>query len=144
MEQLDRANAEILMIFPWITYDDLVDKLVELKIRNPALRIKILTGINPQSNESHRESIRKLDETGIQVRTIYRPFPHAKTICVDGEVLITGSMNASLSAAQWNFECAIMTSTKSECDKFRDLFAKTWLEALFHGASLRDISIEVD
>jgi len=144
MEQLDQANAEILMIFPWITYDGLVEKLVELKTRNPALRIKILTGINPQSNDLHRESVRKLDEAGIQVRTIYRPFPHAKTICIDGEVLVTGSMNASFNAAQWNFECALMTSTKTECDKFHELFSTMWDEALFHGANLRSTQAQTE
>lgn len=136
LENLNRADSEILMIFPWITYDGLVDKLVELKTRNPALKIKILTGINPQSNDLHKESVRKLDEVGIQVRTVYKPFLHAKVICIDHRVLITGSMNASFSAAQRNFECALMTSSKPECDRFCELFSTMWQEALFHGANL--------
>ncbi len=144
MELLSRAKSEILMIFPWITYDELIRKLVELKTSKPELRIKILTGIGPQSGELHRESVRKLDEAGIQVRTVFHPFLHAKSVCIDREVLITGSMNASFSGAQRNFECAIVTSTKTECDKFSELFSKVWYEALFHGAILREGSVDMD
>lgn len=136
LENLDRADDEILMVFPWITYDDLVDKLIELKNKKPTMKIKILTGINPQSNDSHKESVLKLDGAGIQIRTIYKPFPHAKVICVDRKVLTTGSMNASFSAAQRNFECALMTSSRSECDRFCEFFSTMWHEALFHGANL--------
>lgn len=135
IELLEDADSEISILFPWITYDLLVDKLIYLKRKNPAIKIQVLTGTN-SDNDWHIKNVQKLDKAGVTVRIIYKPFPHAKVICINRKILIEGSMNASFNAAHNNIECGIITSSKEICDKFCEGFDSMWNQALFYGANL--------
>jgi len=135
LRYLEEANSEVCILFPWITYDLLVDKIIDLKKKNPALQIRVMTSIDAD-NDGHVKNIHRFDKAGVNVRTIYKPFPHAKVICIDRKILVVGSMNASFTAAQKNIECAILTSSKEACDCFCEEFDSMWRRALLYGVNL--------
>lgn len=141
LERINKAQSEICIAFPWITYGPIVETLVKVKQRSPHLKIKVITSnrnlaIGGGNDSGHAENIKKLDDYGIQVHTVFKPFVHCKSISIDRKVLIVGSMNASYSAANLNVEHAIITEEKHVIEKFQKEFDQLWCAALFWGAKI--------
>lgn len=141
LEGLNSADSEVCVIFPWIKYDLFVETLIKVKERFPHIKIKVITSIKKMANGyyddlEHVENIEKMDEHGIQIKTIYQPFVHCKSVCIDKKVLITGSMNATFSAANLNVEHAIITEDKDSIEKFQKEFKELWHAALLWGAKI--------
>lgn len=137
LEEINSAESEICIAFPWITYDPLVETLLKVKKQRPHIKIKVITSIN-HDNFEHSENIKKLDEYGIQIQTIFQPFVHCKSVCVDRKVLITGSANATFSAANLNKEHGMLTAEELPIEKFQKDFEKDWGAALSWGAIIRE------
>lgn len=135
LEKINSAESEICIAFPWITYDPLVETLLKVKKQRPRIKIKVITSINHDDPE-HTENIKKLDEYGIQIQTIFQPFVHCKSVCVDRKVLITGSANATFSAANLNKEHGMLTEEELPIEKFQKDFKKDWSAALSWGAKI--------
>lgn len=135
LEEINSAKSEVCIAFPWIRYVSLVEALIAVRKRSPNVKIKVITSINHDDFE-HSENIKKLDGYGIQIQTIFQPFVHCKSVCVDRKVLITGSANATFSAANLNKEHGILTAEERPIEKFQKDFEKDWGAALSWGAKI--------
>ncbi|MCL4397918.1 phospholipase D-like domain-containing protein [Patescibacteria group bacterium] len=66
---------------------------------------------------------------GAQVKSLKKPYPHAKLIIVDGVRAYTGSVNLTTQSLDQNRELGILVSQTDILDRLNQTFAKDWNNA---------------
>jgi len=106
-----------------ITHNDLTNAIIEAK--NRGVSIKIITDAT-SSGTTHSKNT-KLRESGVALK--YENFAgklHNKSIIIDDEIVITGSMNFSNSGENKNDENCLIIENKEIAKFYREYFEYLW------------------
>jgi phosphatidylserine/phosphatidylglycerophosphate/cardiolipin synthase-like enzyme len=106
-----------------ITHRKIADSLIAAKKRGVDVRVIIDANGANTSHSKHQ----LLRESGIILKTEnYAGKLHAKSIIIDDEYIITGSMNFSYSGAEKNDENVLIINNKVLAKGFKDFFLYIW------------------
>ena len=107
----------------FVTDKNIVEELIRAKKRGVDVKI-ILDALSAANKHSKHEILR---QAGIQVKTEnYAGKMHTKTIVIDDEFLIIGSMNFSFSGNNKNDENLIVLKNKEASIFYKDFFLYEW------------------
>ena len=106
-----------------ITHKKFTDALIAA--HKKGIDVKIITDANSSKNKYSTHNIMR--NAGILVKTEnFAGKMHMKNIIIDGETVITGSMNFTKSGEQYNDENTIIIKDKEIAKDFENAFLKIW------------------
>lgn len=121
--KIKNAKKYIYMPTFFVTDKNIVEELIRAKKRGVDVKI-ILDALSAANKHSKHEILR---QAGIQVKTEnYAGKMHTKTIVIDDEFLIIGSMNFSFSGNNKNDENLIVLKNKEASIFYKDFFLYEW------------------
>jgi phosphatidylserine/phosphatidylglycerophosphate/cardiolipin synthase-like enzyme len=113
--------------------EDIVDtKLVQLlsnKAKTTKIRLLVPTLSQLEANEP---ALSKLQKSGVQVKTIFSPYMHAKMIIADDKKAYVGSINFSTQSMDKNRELGIILTQEDIIQTLSTTFQTDWNKALPH------------
>ncbi len=122
---VDNAKKYIYVPVFVITHKDFNESLVKAKARG--VDVKIIVDATSASNKY--SSVKELREKGLAVKTENRAGKmHMKSMIVDDEYVVVGSMNFSKSGEKYNDENVIFIKNHSLAKAFKDKFLFFWKE----------------
>lgn len=124
---IDSARTSLDVEVQTLSDVTVVDAIVRAHQAGVAVRV-VISG---QANETpaQAEAMAKLEESGVQVRSLKSPDPHAKVIVVDEEVAFVGSQNMTSTALTQNREVGVITDAAGEVAKIRQVIAEDFAKA---------------
>lgn len=117
------ARKELILTTPYFIPDDALLTALE----SAALRGVAVTIIIPARNESRlaqyatRARFDNLTRAGVQLKLYTAGFLHSKTITVDGDFALFGSVNLDMRSFWLNFEATLLIYDRKVCRELRDL-----------------------
>jgi len=129
--ELSKAQQEVLICSPWITY--IVEELSNFKKKENGKKInlKIITRLMKEDIEkgvTDLDKFRVLKDTfGAEIR--YNNDLHAKMVIVDDSVAIISSANLTKKGLSINYEAGICLKDKNMVDKVVQFFNDLWKES---------------
>ncbi|MFX0141057.1 MAG: phospholipase D-like domain-containing protein [Candidatus Hodarchaeota archaeon] len=125
MEDLiNTADCELLLVTPWFYKDEFKDSLIQKKVTEPSIIIKVLVRkFNDYDNKKNLETIRYLDRAGIQIGSINRI--HAKFLIKDGKEMVLTTKNCT-EARSPPIDVGVWLTDIEEIKKFRNYFLELW------------------
>ena len=106
-----------------ITHKKFTDALIEAHKRG--VEVKVITDANSSKNKYSTHNV--LRYNGIPVKTEnFAGMMHMKNIIIDGETVITGSMNFTKSGEQYNDENSLIIKDKAIAENFEKTFQTIW------------------
>lgn len=135
-ELLDRPGIQTVDVLMFNFYADhggdtqaILDKLIALKAKGAKIRV-FLEGLRDEPKLRHQDTIKKLAAGGItDVKLSSANTVHAKSICVDGNTLLLGSTNWTVTSMGKNNE----TNARVESAKLGGAFT-AFFNKLYAGA----------
>lgn len=131
LNYLQKANNEVRIMSPWIS-PSIAMQLIDLaKTKN--VKIRILT--RPPSDTEpypHQKALSLLSKASMETKNIevrYSERVHAKVMIINGEMLITGSMNLTRSGTEINIENVTIIRDKSTIYSIIASFEKEWYKS---------------
>ena len=124
-ENLAKAEKEVFVCSPWITY--LVD---EFKDFNENLNLKIVANFRKEDVKSgitDIDKIRVLKRIGAEVR--YNNDVHAKMIFIDSKVAIISSANLTRKGLSVNYEAGVVIKDQKYVKEALEFFKGVWEES---------------
>jgi len=121
------SNAKMYIHVPAfiITHKKLTDALIDAHKRG--VDVKIITDANSAKNKYSTHSVMR--NSGIPVKTEnFAGTLHMKNIIIDGETVITGSMNFTKSGEQYNDENTLIIKDREIAGDFESAFQKLWAQ----------------
>lgn len=91
------------------------------KKKEEGVEIKIILP-SSTSVESNNVVIRKLNENGIEIKNLKKPYQHAKIVIVDNSIMYLGSINYSTYSMDKNREIGIITLNTNSINKVLKIF----------------------
>lgn len=129
--ELSKAQKEILICSPWITY--IIDELSNFKKKEgkKKINIKIITRLIKEDISkgiTDLDKFRVLKDTfGAEIR--YNNNLHAKMIIIDGSITIISSANLTKKGLSVNYEAGICLRDKNMVNKIAQFFNDMWEES---------------
>ena len=129
--ELSKAQQEVLICSPWITY--IVDELsgFNKKVGKEKISIKIITRLIKEDIEKGITDLDKFrvlkDNFGAEIR--YNNDLHAKMVIVDDSVAIISSANLTKRGLSVNYEAGICLRDKNRVNKVVQFFNDMWKES---------------
>lgn len=129
--ELSKAQQEVLICSPWITY--ILDELSSFKKKesNKKINIKIITRLIKEDIEKGITDLNKLrvlkDTFGAEIR--YNNDLHAKMVVVDNSVAIISSANLTKKGLSVNYEAGICLREQHMINKITQFFNDIWKES---------------
>lgn len=129
--ELSKAQQEVLICSPWITY--IVDELSSFRKKEgkKKINIKIITRLIKEDIEKGVTDLDKFrvlkDAFGAEIR--YNNNLHAKMVVVDNSVVIISSANLTKKGLSVNYEAGICLKDKNMVDKVAQFFNDVWSES---------------
>ena len=117
------ARKELILTTPYFIPDD----ALLTALQSAALRGVAVTIILPAKNDSKlaayatRARFEDLIEAGVRLKLFIGGFLHSKTITVDGEFALFGSVNLDMRSFWLNFETTLLLYDQKICRRLRDL-----------------------
>jgi len=119
----NNAKKSIYVLIYSFTLDDVADALIEASRRGVDVKI-VIESDNAYSRGSEYT---RLLENGIAVRLDSNPYQmHHKVAIIDGEIVITGSMNWSFSGDTRNDENIIVIEDRDVAARYLNEFNRIW------------------
>ncbi|MEN4006800.1 MAG: phospholipase D-like domain-containing protein [Methanobacteriaceae archaeon] len=134
-KNLAKAEKEVLICSPWITY--LVDEFKEI---NNQIDMKIITNFREEDVKSgitDIDKIRVLKKQGADIR--YNNDLHAKMILIDSEIAIISSANLTRRGLSVNYEAGVIIKDQNHVKMALEFFKGVWEES----EALEDGSLNV-
>lgn len=125
LKLLGRAKKSLELYCEHMSDPEIERALLGAAARGVTVRL-LMSGDADDRNEPAR---RRLREGGVQVRTLTKPFVHAKVTLVDGKLGSLGSLNYSPGSLDRNRELAALVSEKSTVGTLRKTFERDWATA---------------
>lgn len=123
IELINNANSYIYIPTFLITHQKISDALISAHKRG--VDVKIIIDANSTSTKNTKHNT--LRNNGIQLKTEnYAGKLHSKSMIIDGEYLIIGSMNFSNSGENRNDENMIVIKDKNIAKNYTELFQYLW------------------
>ena len=128
--ELSKAQQEILICSPWITY--IVDELSNFKKKDgKKINIKIITRLIKEDIEKGVTDLDKFrvlkDVFGAEIR--YNNDLHAKMMIIDNSIAIISSANLTKKGLYANYEAGVCLKDKSMIEKITLFFDDVWKES---------------
>jgi len=129
--ELSKAQQEVLICSPWITY--ILDELSSFKKKesNKKINIKIITRLIKEDIEkgvTDLDKFRVLKDTfGAEIR--YNNDLHAKMVIIDNSVAIISSANLTKKGLSVNYEAGICLREPHMINKVAQFFNDIWKES---------------
>lgn len=130
-KELSKAQQEILICSPWITY--IVDELSNFKKKESKkkINIKIITRLIKEDIEKGVTDLDKFrilkDVFGAEIR--YNNNLHAKMIIIDNSIAIISSANLTKKGLSVNYEAGVCLKDKNMIKKITLFFDDIWKES---------------
>lgn len=131
-EELDRPGLKAVDVLQFNFYADhggdtqaILEKLVALKQKGVAIRV-FLEGTRDEPKRRHGDTVKKLTAAGIEVRLSKQHTVHAKAVCFDGERLLLGSTNWTVTSWNKNNETNALVESKKLGAAFTAYFERLW------------------
>ena len=123
LEEIRNAKKKIYVASYIITHKNLTDELLSAHSRG--VEVKIITDANSaRNNYSTHKTMRGAK---IPVKTEnFAGTMHMKNIIIDGETVVTGSMNLTKSGEKYNDENTLIIKDKNIAANFEKVFNKIW------------------
>lgn len=121
---IDSAKTSLDVEVQSLSDDTLTDAIILAHKDKVAVRV-VLSGSNEQT-PAQQESIDKMKAAGVPLKTVVKPYIHAKVIVVDGTTVFVGSQNFTPTALFQNREIGVVTDAPSEAAKVRDVIAQDY------------------
>ncbi len=124
-ENLAKAEKEVFVCSPWITY--LVDEFKEF---NNNIDLKIIANFRKEDVErgiTDIDKIRVLKKIGAEIR--YNNDVHAKMIFIDSKVAIISSANLTRRGLSVNYEAGVVIKDQNYVKKALEFFKGVWEES---------------
>lgn len=128
---LSKAQQEVLICSPWITY--IADELSSFRKKKgkKKINIKIITRLIKEDIEKGVTDLDKFrvlkDAFGAEIR--YNNNLHAKMVVVDNSVAIISSANLTKKGLSVNYEAGICLKDKNMVNKVAQFFNDVWSES---------------
>jgi phosphatidylserine/phosphatidylglycerophosphate/cardiolipin synthase-like enzyme len=149
IEQIKKAEQNILVCVPWLTDEEILEELVEKSKQKVDIQI---ISLNDEFNRQKTYFFNRIISNGSKVylvdKNLEGGIPHNKFCIIDEEILVTGSYNWSNNAKNNDENIIIKVANKSEdfniiCEykcQFNDLLYKygiknendDWREVIKH------------
>jgi len=129
--ELSKAQQEVLICSPWITY--IVDELSSFRKKEgkKKINIKIITRLIKEDVEKGVTDLDKFrvlkDVFGAEIR--YNNDLHAKMVVVDNSVAIISSANLTKKGLSVNYEAGVCLKDKNMVNKVAKFFNDVWRES---------------
>jgi phosphatidylserine/phosphatidylglycerophosphate/cardiolipin synthase-like enzyme len=126
--ELSKAQKEILICSPWITY--IIEELYSSFKKKEKINIRIITRLIKEDIEkgvTDLEKFRVLKNIGAEIR--YNNDLHAKMVIVDGLVAVISSANLTGKGMSVNYEAGISLRDEKMADNVRQFFNYVWEES---------------
>ncbi len=128
--EIEKAQKEILLASPWITY--IVDELSNFKRKSgKKINVKIITRLMKEDIDKGITNLEKLralkEDFGAEIR--YNNDLHAKMVVVDNSVAIISSANLTKKGLSVNYEAGVCVKDKEMADKVAQFFNDVWKES---------------
>jgi phosphatidylserine/phosphatidylglycerophosphate/cardiolipin synthase-like enzyme len=129
--ELSKAQKEVLICSPWITY--IVDELSTLskKEGKKKVNIKIITRLIKEDIDKGVTDLDKLrvlkDVFGAEIR--YNNNLHAKMVIIDNSVAIISSANLTKKGLSVNYEAGVCLKDENRVNKVARFFNDVWHES---------------
>ncbi len=122
---LKKAEHEILICSPWITY--LVD---EFSVLGNGISSKFITNLREEDIErqiTDVDKFRVLEEHGAEIK--YNNDLHAKIVIIDNRVAIISSANMTKRGLLSNYEAGVLIKDQKQVQKAVEFFNGIWEES---------------
>ena len=109
LQMIHRANREIYIQTPYLVIDDTMTGALTTAAKS-GVDVRILVPAqndNPLVARTMRSCYRRLIDAGVRLYTYTPGFVHAKTIVVDGESAVVGTINFDYRSLYLQFECGV-------------------------------------
>ncbi len=127
--ELSKAQKEVLICSPWITY--IVDELSSFRKEERKKVIKIITRLIKEDIEKGVTDLDKFrvlkDVFGAEIR--YNNNLHAKMVIIDNSVAIISSANLTKKGLSVNYEAGVCLKDKNMVNKVAKFFNDVWRES---------------
>ncbi len=129
--ELSKAQQEVLICSPWITY--IVDELSSFRKKEgkKKINIKIITRLIKEDVEKGVTDLDKFrvlkDVFGAEIR--YNNDLHAKMVIIDNSVAIISSANLTKKGLSVNYEAGVCLKDKNMVNKVAKFFNDVWRES---------------
>lgn len=123
LDEIRNAKKYIHISAYIITHKNFTDELISA--HNRGVEVKVITDANSARNKySTHKSLR---EAKIPVKSEnFAGTMHMKNMVIDGETVITGSMNFTKSGEKYNDENTLIIKDKNIAENFEKVFQKIW------------------
>ena len=123
IEEIRNAKKKIYISSYIITHKNLTDELISA--HNRGVEVRLITDANSaRNNYSTHKTLRGAK---IPVKTEnFAGTMHMKNIIIDGETVVTGSMNFTKSGEKYNDENTLIIKDKNIAANFEKVFHKIW------------------
>ena len=123
IKEIQNAKSYIHVPAFIITHKSFTDALIDAHKRG--IEVKIITDANSAKNKYSTHKLMR--NSGISVKTEnFAGTMHMKNIIIDGETVITGSMNFTKSGEQYNDENTLIIKDNDIAQNYEDAFQKIW------------------
>lgn len=135
---IEQASREIVLTYPYLSDDRLIEQLINAKRKNPALAIKVMIPAGSEGggegilySRLNQESANQLLRAGVEVRTIgsAAQFSHMKAMVVDRELVSIGSANGDARTYEANHELNVVTGDPETAERFyAEVLGPEWIQ----------------
>lgn len=122
------ASAEVSVDFyaELIRDTEVLAALADATARGVRVRLIMNASLDPQD----LEAIAELAEHGVEVRLMQRVYIHSKTMIVDGERALIGSINYSMTSLDRNREVAMLGEESRLVSRVASVYERDWVRAV--------------
>jgi len=123
---IENAKTSVdIVVFDWRWYG--ADPGASVQLFNQAIIRAVRRGVKIRAITNIAEVIVILNKNGMQAKKLITPkLMHCKLMIIDGDKVITGSHNYTMSAFQLNVELSVLITEEENLNEFTEFFNILW------------------